>query len=266
MSEAMIREVRAEDVGALSSLWLRVFGDSPEFVARFFELLPELGTGAAAFDGERLLGAAYLLTAQELVEAGRSRRCGYLYAVAVEEAARGRGLGGSLCRAAAALGAARGAELLCTMPAEPGLFDWYEKILGLRCALRRERQELESRPGPAPAMLSAEEYGRFRELLLAGHPHMRLTPAGLRLEEANCLCFGGGLFALDGGIAAAYVHDGVTVVRELLGAPSESAAALGAHLGTARVRLWRPAPEGEPYLAFAPAGLPADTVWDLAFD
>ena len=266
MSEAMIREVRAEDVGALSSLWLRVFGDSPEFVARFFELLPELGTGAAAFEGERLLGAAYLLTAQELVEAGRSRRCGYLYAVAVEEAARGRGLGGALCRAAAALGRARGAELLCTMPAEPGLFDWYEKQLDLRCALRRERRELESRSGGAPVLLPAAEYGRRREALLEGLPHMALSDAGLLLEEANCLCFGGGLYALGEGLAAAYVHEGVTEVRELLGAPPESAAALGAHLGTARVRLWRPAPEGEPYLAFAPVGLPADTVWDLAFD
>ncbi|MBQ6465784.1 MAG: hypothetical protein IJJ43_05915, partial [Oscillospiraceae bacterium] len=175
-------------------------------------------------------------------------------------------LGGELCRAAAALGRARGAELLCTMPAEPSLFAWYERVLGLRCALRRERREFESRPGGEPVLLPAAEYGRRREALLAGLPHMALTEAGLLLEEANCRCFGGGLYALDGGIAAAYVHEGVTEVRELLGAPPEAAASLGAALGTAETRLWTPAREGEPYLAFAPADLPADTVWNLAFD
>ena len=104
------------------------------------------------------------------------------------------------------------------------------------------------------------------QALLEGRPHMALNPAGLLLEEANCRCFGGGLYALDGGIAAAYVHEGVTEVRELLGAPPEAAAALGAALGTAETRLWTPAREGEPYLAFAPDNLPADTIWNLAFD
>ena len=240
--------------------------DSPAFIARFFELLPELGTGAAAFADGRPLGAAYLLTAQELVEGDRRRRCGYLYAVAVEEDARRRGLGGELSRAAAALWRARGAELLCTMPAERGLYAWYERQLGLRCALRRERRDLESRPGAEPLLLSAAEYGLRREALLRNKPHMALSPAGLLLEEANCRLFGGGLYALDGGIAAAYVHEGVTEVRELLGAPPEAAAALGAALGTEKTRLWLPAREGEPYLAFAPDDLPADTVWNLAFD
>ena len=266
MTEPAIREVRPEDAPALTELWLHVFGDSPAFVKRFFELLPELGTGAAAFDGDKPLGAAYLLTAQRLVERGQSRRCGYLYAVAVEEFARRRGLGGELCRAAAALGRARGAELLCTMPAEPGLFAWYEKQLDLRCALRRERRELESRPGAAPVLLPAAEYGRRREVLLAGLPHMALSEAGLLLEEANCRCFGGGLYALGEGLAAAYIHEGVTEVRELLGLPPEAAAALGTALGTASVRVWMPAGEGEPYLAFRPAALPPDTVWNLAFD
>ena len=55
-------------------------------------------------------------------------------------------------------------------------------------------------------------------------------------------------------------------IRELLGAPPEAAASLGAALGAKRVRLWMPAASGEPYLAFAPADLPENTVWNLAFD
>lgn len=263
---ADVREIRPEDRAALTALWLRVFGDPAAYVERFFELLPALGTGAAALEDGRLLGAAYLLTAQTLVADGRITPCGYLYAVAVEPEARGRGLGGALSRAAAALGRARGAELLCTEPAEPSLFAWYERVLGLRCALRRERRTLPSRPGLTPVPLSAEAYGRRREALLRGAPHMALSPAGLLLEEANCRASGGGLYALGDGLAAAYVSDGVTEVRELLGAPAEAAAALGAALGTPETALWLPSSAGEPYLAFDRSDLPAGTVWNLAFD
>lgn len=261
-----IREVRPEDHAALVELWLRVFGDSRTFVEDFFKILPEIGSGVAAIENGRPVGAAYIITSLELVEGARIRRCGYLYAVAVEPEARSRGLGGELSRAAAALGRARGAEVIGTLPAEPGLYAWYERQLGVRCALYREKIELKSRPGPAPVPLSAAEYGRRREALLRGLPHLRLSEAALRLEEANCRAFGGFLCALGEGVAAVFLREDLTEVRELLGAPPEAAAALGAALGTERVRLWRPADSGEPYLAFAPADLPANTVWNLAFD
>ena len=261
-----IREIRPEDHTALVELWYRVFGDPVSYVEEFFRILPEIGSGVAAVENGVPVGAAYMITGLELCERDTSRRCGYLYAVAVEPNCRGRGLGGRLSQAAAALGRARGAELICTLPAEPGLYAWYEKLIGVRCALYRERRELESRPCPLPQPIGAAEYARRREALLCARPHLRLSQAAMRLEEANCRAFGGGLFAAGGGIAAAYVSDGVTEVRELLGAPEEAAAALGAVLGTPRVRLWLPAEEGEPYLAFSPADLPRNTVWNLAFD
>ena len=261
-----IREIRSEDRAALVELWHRVFGDPVAYVEEFFRILPEIGSGVAAVENSRPLGAAYIITAPELCESGRVRRCGYLYAVAVDPGARGRGLGGRLSQAAAALGRERGAELICTLPAEPGLYAWYEKLLGVRCALCRERHELDSRPNPAWQPIGAAEYGRRREALLRGMPHLRLPEAALRLEEANCRACGGGLYALGEGLAAAYVSDGVAEVRELLGVEPEAAASLGAVLGCARVRLWLPAESGEPYLAFAPADLPPDTIWNLAFD
>lgn len=261
-----IREIRTEDQPSLVELWHHVFGDPVSYVEEFFCILPEIGSGVAAFENGRLLGAAYIITAGELCESGQIRRCGYLYAVAVDPAARGRGLGGRLSQAAAALGRERGAALICTLPAEPGLYAWYEKLLGVRCALYRERYELDSRPFPVWLPIGAAEYARRREALLRGRPHLRLPEAALRLEEANCRAFGGGLYALGDGLAAAYVSDDVTEVRELLGVEPEAAASLGAALGTAHVRLWLPANSGEPYLASSPADLPPDTVWNLAFD
>lgn len=261
-----IREIKPEDHQALVALWHGVFGDPEAFVEEFLHFLPEMGSGVAAFEENRLVGAAYIVTALQLREGEKSRRCGYLYAVAVDPAFRGRGLGGRLSRAAAALGRARGAELLCTLPAEPGLYAWYEKQLGLRCALYRERRELAARPGALPQPIGAAEYGRRRETLLQGRPHLRLSEAALRLEEANCRAFGGFLCAVGDGVAAVSVDGDRAEIRELLGASEAEAAALGAALGCARVRLWLPAEAGEPYLAFAPGDLPKGTVWNLAFD
>ena len=48
--------------------------------------------------------------------------------------------------------------VLAGLPAEPGLYPWYERTIGLRCALRRRKEEIESCPGPVPAPLAPEEY------------------------------------------------------------------------------------------------------------
>lgn len=261
-----IRELLPEDRAALVALWHRVFGDPVSYVEEFFRLLPEIGGGVAAVENGAPVGAAYMITALELCEGESARRCGYLYAVAVDPAARGRGLGGALSQAAAEFGRARGAELICTLPAEPGLYAWYEKRIGLRCALYREQRILESCPGPAPQPLGAAEYARRREDLLRGRPHLRLSEAAMRLEEANCRAFGGFLCAVGDGIAAVYLDGDTAEIRELLGASEAEAAAIGAALGAKRVHLWRPARSGDPYLAFSPADLPENTVWNLAFD
>jgi len=261
-----IREIRPEDHPALAALWQSVFRDPGVCAEEFLRFLPEMGSGAAAFEDSRVLGAAYMVTALHLHEGGKSRRCGYLYAVAVEPDARGRGLGAALSRAAAELGRARGAELICTWPAEPGLYPWYERVLGARCALYRTQHTLDSAPGPSVRPLDPAAYGPRREALLAGRPHLFCEPAALSFEAVNLAIYGGGLYAVGEGLAAAFVNGDVTEVVELLGAPPEAAAAVGAALGTRRVRLWQSAVSGEPYLVFVPDDLPPETVWNLAFD
>ena len=49
------REVRPDDRKALISLWVRVFGDAPELVEAFLDLLPEMGTGVTAEENGALL-------------------------------------------------------------------------------------------------------------------------------------------------------------------------------------------------------------------
>ena len=249
MADVIIRQVRRSDAEALAALWHRVFEDPPELSRGFLEQLPELGGGVCAEEKGELLGAAY--------------------AVAVAPEARGRGLGQALSRRAAELGRSLGAGIVCTSPAQQSLFPWYERCIGVRPALRRREERVESRPGAIPASLSPEEYGQRREALLAGRPHVRPGPAALRREKFNCRVCGGDLLAVGEGIAAVYAEEGLTLIRELLAPAGEDrlalAAALGAALGTQEALLLSPSAEGEPCLA-ADGPLPPDCVWGLIMD
>ncbi len=265
MAEPIIRRVRASDATELAALWHRVFEDPEELSRGFLTGLPELGGGVCAEEDGVLLGAAYAVTDYWL----GAERVAYLYAVAVLPEARGRGRGAALSREAAALGRRLGAGIVCTCPAEGSLYPWYERVIGVRAALRQREERLACRPGPLPAPLTPEEYGERREALLAGTPHVRLGPAVLRREKANCRVCGGDLLEIGGGIAAAYCEEGLCVLRELLcpeGADRLAlAAALGASLGTERVRLLSSASEGAPYLA-ADRPLPPGCVFNLSLD
>lgn len=262
-----ICEIRPEHSAGLIKLWHRVFGDPEALAASFLRLLPEMGGGVAAFADGELAGAAYIVTG---LTVGR-KRAAYLYAVAVYPAFRGLGLGRRLSAAAAELGRARGADFVCTLPAEAGLYEWYESCIGTRCALYRRREEIPAREGPEPMLLSPAAYNARREELLVGLPHLSLSDAAIGYESINCRCFGGGLYAVGGGIAAAYVEEGRAVLREVL-CPDPSdrpglAAAAAGFLGCRSALLYSPGgPEDEPYLAAEPGSLDAGCVWNLAFD
>lgn len=271
MTEYLLREYRPEDRAALTALWRQVFGDPEDVIAAFFDALPALGIGAVAEAEGRPVGAAYVLDALALVDAqGLERRCGYLYAVAVDPGHRHQGLGASLSREAAALSLARGAEFICTLPAEASLYAWYEEILGLGCALHRKRFSVTARPAWPVERLCQEDYLARREALLAGVPHLRPAPAVMDFAGQFYSLFGGGLYACGGGLCATYVEDGHALIRELIApagvAAADVAAALCAALGCRGGQCFLPAAVGEPYLS-APAGvIPPDCIWNLSFD
>lgn len=271
MTENNIREYRPEDRAALTALWRQVFGDPEAVVAAFFDALPRMGIGAVAEAEGRPVGAAYVLDAMDVVDAaGRERRCGYLYAVAVAPEHRHQGLGAALSQKAASLSQAGGAELICTLPAERSLYDWYEETLGLGCALHRKQYAVTARPCQTAERLCPGDYLARREALLAGVPHLRPAPAVMDFAGQFYALFGGGLYACGGGLCATYVDDGRALIRELIApagvAAADVAAALCAALGCQAGQYMLPDSQGEPYLS-APAGvLPPDCVWNLSFD
>ncbi len=265
------REYRAEDVPALGALWKECFGDSDGFIKSFFAALPSIGGGVVAEVGGEIAGAAYAITAQELVTPrGGMRRVGYIYGVGVHERFRGLGLGIGVTEAAARLARGRGAEIIATLPADEGLYKFYERTLGARRQLYRERVRIAPAAGAEVTRIGSEEYLRRREALLVERVHLRLDGAAMAFEAAMLTEYSGGLFAVGGGIAAAYLDGESAVIPELLlpngqGGERECAAAVCAALDAAQGELLLPSAQGESYIA-ADCAIPADCVWNLSFD
>lgn len=271
MSDAVIREYRGGDIPEMSALWQAVFGDSEGLVNYFLQLLPDMGTAAVAEINGVIAGAAYAVTGMELVSAdGKAQTCGYIYAVAVAPEFRGSGIGRALTERSAELARDRGAEIICTLPAEESLYAWYKTIIGTECALHRQRFETEAADIVPVYSLSTPEYGQRREALLSDRCYMRPLHTTLEFQCRFCEELGGGLYACGGGICAAYIEDGAAVIKELIapiGTDAASiAASIGTKLGTERAVYYLPAPDGEPYLAAEPGSVPADCVWNITFD
>ncbi len=271
MTDYTIREYRSGDIPQLRALWHEAFGDPDSLTEAFFKWLPDMGTAMVCVCGDRLLGAAYVIAGLELADCGKKPPvCGYIYAVAVDRPHRSQGLGAALVKAAAEKARQREAELICTLPAEPSLYGWYNKLLGTKCALYRQRYEVESAALEPVMALSSTEYMLWRETMLRGRPHLRPSNPTLEFARLFYESLGGGLYACGSGICAAYKEGHSAVIRELVSMDEAEcasiAASVGAFLGAERSEYWLPAKAGEPYIAAVPGIIPADCVWNLSFD
>ena len=271
MTEYTIREYGPGDAPALSLLWRDVFGDPPGFTAEFYALLPEMGSAVVAEMDGRPVGAAHVMDGFTL--AGKKKkppRVGYLYAVMVAAEYRGLGIGKALTGAAAELAQKRGAAFLTTLPADAPLYGWYHRLLGLDCALYRRAHTVSCAPVTPVEELTAETYLARREALLEGRNHLCPTEATMEFMRRFCKFYGGGLYAAAGGLCTAELDGDTCLIKELIAAtPADCdaiAASVGASLGAKTCTYYLPAPEGESYIAAPPGTVPADCVWNLAFD
>ena len=260
----MIRPYLPADRGQLAALWSRVFGDPTELVETFYELLPYMGCCCVAAEAGKVLGMAHLIHGLTLWQPGQAPlTCGYLYAVAVAEEARGRGLGTELSRAAAALGREQGAELICTLPAEEPLYGWYEDILDLRCRSSRTVYTADSLPKGC-FRISMAEYGYYREDLLQKRAHVELNNAALAFQANLCETYGGGLYRSQDALFCATCEDGIWRFQEVLSfADSASSAGDASPFGSVQPQGLRSSVL--PFVA-SEVPLPGDLVWNLTFD
>lgn len=273
MSELILRRVQRRDYAALSALWKACFDDTDAFIRQFFETLDSLGGGIAAEIDGHIVGAAYALTALELVDRdGSSQRVGYIYGVGVHREYRSHGVGRAVTLAAAELARDLGAVIIATLPAEDGLYAWYEEILDTRFRLYRKKYVLDSAQTLTDAVsaVSVREYLSARENMLQGVPHLRPDAAAMEFETALLREYGGGLYRVGSAIAAAYIEDGCTIVRELICADAQqnslsAACAVGRYLGMDKVTLFLPSDTGESYI-LSDRKLPDGCAWNISFD
>lgn len=253
--DIIIRPYVDTDIPELCGIWQSAFGDEKSLIEKFFELLPDMGKGFVAERNGEVLGMLYMLDAY-----CGEKAIGYVYAVAVKKQYRRQGIGRKLCNMAAGMDY----DIIATLPAEKGLYAWYEKVLGTRPALYGKREKLLPGKGKAYYEIDAAEYGDIRNRLLCGTAHIDFPGNYLRFQEEICRTYGGGMYAGDNGIACGYIEDGMLYIKEALGDTSFLPAlceALGASYAVIRTA----DSSGEPFIA-AMGALPIDCEWNLALD
>lgn len=215
-----------EDVPAQRALWKLAFGDSDAYLDNFYSTYfrPERVV-VLKEDGVLRSMTAWFDTAFVIPGQGEYRAA-YLYAVATHPDCRGRGLAARLLAGADDYFRSLGIPAVTTVPAEPSLHNFFgsngfrECFRTLRGVLRRE--ELLQPPSNILRPAPPEEYGRVRERLLAGLPHIAY-PAGALAYQAGCCALGdGGLFVGDPSgepvcLCAERADGELVIVKELLG-------------------------------------------------
>lgn len=201
MTEREIRPPRREEASALTALWQEAFPeDTAEEIGDFFALGFAPERSLALYEGTRPLSMLYWFDG---VWGGG--RLAYLYAVATQKAARGRGHSSRLIEAACEILARTGYAGALLVPAEPGLFRFYGKLGFVPCC---PGQRITVSDGETLIPLTPPEYEVLR------NPFLR--PGDAVLTGAALNYFGG-----DGKF-----YEGPEGVLALVGVPETGALAV----------------------------------------
>lgn len=265
-----IRKYAAADVPELCALWLSNFDDTESFVKAFHAALPRLGGCMVAEMDGKIVGAAYALMGQQLICPGeRPVPLGFLYGVSVDKNYRRHGVGAAVVSAAYELSKELGAEITAILPARPPLYDWYGKVLGMEHTLFRTTERVKGEKNGNCAVISAGEYMHKRETLLGQMPHVCLTGASMDFAKTLMTEYGGDMYAVCGGVAAAYIDGGIAIIRELI-LPDEgdmqcAAASVACAVGVEEALVCKAAGTGDRYI-LSDKPLPVCCVWNMSFD
>ena len=269
-SNYKISDCTPEDIPSLKALWQSSFDDPPELIDCFFELLPGMGVGLKAECGDELVGAVYILDAEMWIPGRRTEKLGLLYALAVEPAAGGSGIGSELICAAKRRCYTHMISVTCAVPTSPSLYGYFKKCSGIEPVSFYRTEELF--PGEDILEISEvfeDEYCFSRTDILMKKRVCFVNPDFnyIRYQAERLRSRGGGFYAYKGGLVCGYIRDGVFVVQEAIDDAPEFIPALCTRLGVRSASVRRPAPDGTPYIAAYPTGdFPSGTVYNLTLE
>ena len=273
MAETVFREYSPPDIPELTSLWVDIFGDSGKLVSAFFRVLPDIGTCFVAECGNEIAGMASVITDLLLKERCGCRKCAYIYAVATDKRFRGAGIGGTLSRMAADYGKKHGAEIICTLPADDGLYAMYEKTTGLNNTLTRKKVTVFRGPAQEEQFplipVSPAEYNRKREELLSSLPHISVSDRSIEFLKTLCVENSGDIFVSENCCAALYVTGDEVFFPELLCPETEreDLMALGAAMkNVSGAFRFIPSDDGERSIAYSGNLVYHNPVWNITFE
>ena len=211
------------DIPALRRLWQEAFGDPEGYLDLFFSTAYRPERCMVLMEEGRILAAAYWLTCR----LGESRLA-YVYAVAVDKAARGRGLGKGLMTAVEAHLARENWAGVLLVPGEESLRKFYVNLGYSNISCHRR---FTAGPGTPVSIriLSPAEYAEARRGLL---PENGVIQEGDSLEFLSKLA----VFYRGDGFLAAVTAEGCP---EFLG-DAAKAPGLAAALGRASLPLRTP--------------------------
>ena len=242
MPDFVLRPLLNEDKNQIISLWNLSFGDSEDFIADMLEAGALLSTGVAAEDNGKILSCMF---AFDGLECG-GRKFSYLYALCTHPAARGKGFGRAVCRYAADMAYARGADCAVLRPGSEALERWYGKVLGAKplCRSGFDRVVVEKFSPISAEEISPAEYISFRR------GPWQASPELLRAQSCVHRHFGGAFLRVGDDVLCAEMQNNKLYIRELsASAPQISMSAAAAFFGAEEVYLAADNAAGLPLMA-----------------
>lgn len=189
----IIEQGRKEDIPRLTDLWQEAFGDSREFIGKFFRtgFAPER---SAVADGGA--GALYWFDCL-----WKGKKIAYIYAVATEKKSRGKGICGKLMAYTHQVLKDRGYAGAILVPAEESLSQMYGKMGYIplkKAVILSASEESPKHSKDSATEISAEEYMRLREKLLPeGAVHHTEKAFSYMAEFMKFYRFDGGILCGD---------------------------------------------------------------------
>ena len=166
------RKTGPDDIPALKALWKQAFGDTDAEIDSFFKTVYPETTGFCAEEDGAVIAMLFALSLT-LAHGEEMQKAAYLYAVATDEAFRGRGVCRALMEFAERTLRKRYVSCLLLVPETEKLASYYETMGYVRqdsCTAQTLRADA---PQGAAAVVTPQEYAGLRETLRFDVPHTR---------------------------------------------------------------------------------------------